>query len=60
MMDAIPTKSAILTQPKYGHYYLCVQQADGEFKRFEISRNDVCELVAKGADIAYRHREEMS
>ncbi len=60
MMDAIPTKSAILTQPKHGHFHLCVQQADGEFKRFEISRNDLAEIVVNGSAMALRYTEEMS
>ena len=60
MTDAISTKSAILTQPKHGHYHLCIQQADGEFKRFEISRNDLAEIVINGAAMALRYQEEMS
>jgi hypothetical protein len=57
MMDAIQTKSAILTQPKAGYYFICIQQEDGEFKRFQISKNDVMEILFKGADIAFRQRE---
>lgn len=60
MIEAVPTKSAILTQPKRGYFHLCVQESNGKFVRYEISRNDVCELVAKGADMAFRYREEMS
>lgn len=59
-IDPIKTKNAILTQPKHGHYNLCITQPDGTFVRYEISRNDVCEMVIKGASMAYRHAEEMS
>lgn len=57
MMDAIPTKSAILTHPKEGYYYICIQQADGEFKRYQITKNDVLEMTHTGAGIAYRQRD---
>jgi hypothetical protein len=60
MKDEIPTKLAYLTQPKNGFYILNIQEEDGTFKRYQVSRNSVCGFVSDGASMAFRHREEMS
>jgi len=60
MTEPTKTKNIILTQPKRGYFNVCVTLEDGTFYRFEASRNDVCELVARGADMAFRYQEEMS
>jgi hypothetical protein len=57
--EAIKIRNVILTQPKRGYFNLCIQEADGTFKRYAISRNDVCELVVRGADMAFSYREEV-
>jgi hypothetical protein len=58
--EAIKIRNVILTQPKRGYFNLCVTEVDGSFIRYEISLNDVRELVAKGADMAFRYTEELS
>jgi hypothetical protein len=60
VLDAIKTKTVMLTQPKRGYFNLCVTEYDGTFIRYEISLNDVRELVARGADMSFRYTEEMS
>ena len=60
MTDAVKTRNIILTEPKRGCYNICITLPDGTFHRYEASRNDVCELMVKGASVAYRLAEEMS
>ena len=59
-LDAIKTRNAILTQPKRGEFNLCITEHDGTFIRYEISRNDLAEIVVNGSAMALRYQEEMS
>jgi hypothetical protein len=53
-------RSARLLQPTRGRFILKLQRQDGSVERYRVSVNDVCDFVADGADMAFRHREEMS